>query len=166
MIGPSNIQCFSLKIIESKMDSPTKTLEPGEDIYLLQTVKKPKNKTRTQVMIIILFIVIFLCIVTGVLIYVIIYLLETKNLPTDPLERAKALCNQVPLIDMHNDLPMYMRDVFKKTGKMHNLTIRFSKEMEEEYKKFGIGKAHTDIPRLLDGYLGTQFWVYVIDYQI
>jgi len=34
---------------------------------------------------------------------------QTGNLPSDPLERARALQKKFPLIDGHNDLPWVMR---------------------------------------------------------
>ncbi len=68
-----------------------------------------------------------------------------KQLPSDPLKRAKALHQIIPLIDGHNDLLWKCRE---KTG------YAFSKidisQLQEEFQ--------TDIPRLRKGEVGGQFW--------
>ena len=70
-------------------------------------------------------------------------------MPEDPVERAKALHAQVPLIDGHNDLPWQIR-------RKANRDV-WAIDINEPQPDF-----HTDIPRLREGMLGAQFWsVYV-----
>ena len=70
-------------------------------------------------------------------------------MPDDPVERAKALHAQVPLIDGHNDLPWQIR-------RKANRDV-WAIDINEPQPDF-----HTDIPRLREGMLGAQFWsVYV-----
>ena len=64
-------------------------------------------------------------------------------------QRAKQLHKTVPLIDGHNDLPWKLR--------ANNIQPSSNKMLSEIQSAF-----HTDIPRLLEGGLGGQFWsVYV-----
>lgn len=75
--------------------------------------------------------------------------IPARNSASDPLEHARALHRQVPLIDGHNDLPW----------KYHELVDR-------DFTKLDISRnqpqLHTDIPRLSAGGVGGQFWsVYV-----
>ena len=67
----------------------------------------------------------------------------------DPyLERARAILKTAPLIDGHNDLPMLIRDEFGGDVEGHDISVRASND--------------TDLPRLREGGVGTQFWsVYV-----
>ena len=72
-----------------------------------------------------------------------------ESMPEDPVERAKALHAQVPLIDGHNDLPWQIR-------RKANRDV-WSIDLDQPQPDF-----HTDIPRLREGMLGAQFWsVYV-----
>ena len=72
-----------------------------------------------------------------------------EPMPEDPVERAKALHAQVPLIDGHNDLPWQIR-------RKANRDV-WAIDINEPQPDF-----HTDIPRLREGMLGAQFWsVYV-----
>ena len=72
-----------------------------------------------------------------------------EPMPDDPVERAKALHAQVPLIDGHNDLPWQIR-------RKANRDV-WAIDINEPQPDF-----HTDIPRLREGMLGAQFWsVYV-----
>lgn len=72
-----------------------------------------------------------------------------EPMPEDPVERAKALHAQVPLIDGHNDLPWQIR-------RKANRDV-WSIDIDQPQPDF-----HTDIPRLREGMLGAQFWsVYV-----
>ena len=73
---------------------------------------------------------------------------STANLPAI-IERAKMLHKRGPLIDGHNDLPWQLR---KKVNRV------ISKMNINQHQP----ELHTDIPRLIEGGLGGQFWsVYV-----
>jgi membrane dipeptidase len=62
---------------------------------------------------------------------------------------ARAMLSRFPLIDGHNDLPWEIRDQFGGDPGAANLTGR-------------VATTHTDIPRLVEGGVGGQFWsVYV-----
>ena len=64
------------------------------------------------------------------------------------LERAQEILKEAPLVDGHNDLPMLIRDGFGGDVEGHDISVRASHD--------------TDIPRLREGGVGTQFWsVYV-----
>jgi membrane dipeptidase len=66
------------------------------------------------------------------------------------LRRARALLRQTPLVDTHNDLPWVIRE--KGTPPRDVEAFDISKR----------AKFDTDIPRLREGMVGTQFWsVYV-----
>jgi len=61
---------------------------------------------------------------------------------------ARAMLGRFPLIDGHNDLPWEIRDTFGDLAAV-DLTQR-------------VARTHTDIPRLVEGGVGGQFWsVYV-----
>src|SRR5215831_18293399 len=74
----------------------------------------------------------------------------SRTQPTDKmLERAKKLLRESPVIDGHNDYPMAVRE--KAQGDLDKLDIRVSQPT-----------IMTDIPRLVAGGVGAQFWsVYV-----
>jgi len=76
--------------------------------------------------------------------------LMSRTQPTDKmLERAKKLLRDSPVIDGHNDYPMAVRE--KAEGDLNKLDIRTSQPT-----------IMTDIPRLIAGGVGAQFWsVYV-----
>ena len=76
--------------------------------------------------------------------------LMSRTQPTDKmLERAKKLLRDSPVIDGHNDYPMAVRE--KAEGDLNKLDIRASQPT-----------IMTDIPRLVAGGVGAQFWsVYV-----
>jgi membrane dipeptidase len=76
--------------------------------------------------------------------------LMSRTQPTDKaLERAKKLLRESPVIDGHNDYPMAVRE--KAEGDLNKLDIRASQPT-----------IMTDIPRLIAGGVGAQFWsVYV-----
>jgi membrane dipeptidase len=57
----------------------------------------------------------------------------------------RAMLSRFPLIDGHNDLPWVVREHFGKDPERANLTDRLS-------------NTHTDIPRLVEGGVGGQFW--------
>ena len=64
------------------------------------------------------------------------------------LEQARAILEQAPLVDGHNDLPMLIRDELGGDVEGHDISVAASHD--------------TDIPRLRAGGVGTQFWsVYV-----
>jgi membrane dipeptidase len=75
--------------------------------------------------------------------------------PPDPalVARARALLEEVPLVDGHNDLPWELRDRVK------NHIDRIDLRQDQS----GLEKPlHTDLPRLERGGVGAQFWsVYV-----
>ena len=64
------------------------------------------------------------------------------------LEQARAILEQAPLVDGHNDLPMLIRDELGGDVEGHDISVAASHD--------------TDIPRLRAGGVGAQFWsVYV-----
>ena len=66
----------------------------------------------------------------------------------DPLERARSILRETPIIDTHNDLPWVIRE--KAKGDVANFDISQPARFD------------TDIPRLRKGMVGAQFWsVYV-----
>ena len=67
----------------------------------------------------------------------------------DPmLERARLILDTAPVVDGHNDLPWVMREKF--AGNVESIDISVPADYD------------TDIPRLREGRVGTQFWsVYV-----
>ena len=72
-----------------------------------------------------------------------------EPLPDDPLARARALHQKVPLTDGHNDLPWQYRNQANRDV--------WAMDINQPQPKL-----HTDIPRLREGQLGAQFWsVYV-----
>ena len=81
-----------------------------------------------------------------------VWLGSSRNLQEEvasPLERARELHRQVPLIDGHNDLPWQYRKRFQRA--VSNLDIAQPQP-----------SLMTDIPRLREGGVGGQFWsVYV-----
>jgi membrane dipeptidase len=64
------------------------------------------------------------------------------------LERAKAILDESPVVDGHNDLPWVIREKFAGDVEGHDISRPAGYD--------------TDIPRLREGRVGTQFWsVYV-----
>lgn len=64
------------------------------------------------------------------------------------LDRAKSVLSEAPLVDTHNDLPWVIREKFD--GDVEGYDISVAAQFD------------TDIPRLREGMVGTQFWsVYV-----
>lgn len=77
-------------------------------------------------------------------------LLRTANSQdVDPaLERAKSILEQAPVVDGHNDLPWVIREKFGGDVEGYDVSVR--------------AQYDTDLPRLREGLVGTQFWsVYV-----
>jgi membrane dipeptidase len=65
------------------------------------------------------------------------------------LSLTRAMLSRFPLIDGHNDLPWELRDLYGSDPAAADLTRR-------------LPNTHTDIPRLVEGGVGGQFWsVYV-----
>ncbi|MGH3170224.1 MAG: dipeptidase [Trebonia sp.] len=65
------------------------------------------------------------------------------------LALVRAMLSRFPLIDGHNDLPWEIRELYGKDPRAAGLTKR-------------LPNTHTDIPRLVEGGIGGQFWsVYV-----
>jgi len=66
----------------------------------------------------------------------------------DALDRARSVLDDAPIVDGHNDLPWVIREKFG--GDVEGLDISARSQFD------------TDIPRLREGRVGTQFWsVYV-----
>ena len=64
------------------------------------------------------------------------------------LERARNVLQHAPVVDGHNDLPWVIREKFGGDVESYDLSVR--------------AQFDTDLPRLRDGLVGTQFWsVYV-----
>lgn len=62
--------------------------------------------------------------------------------------RAKNILEEAPVVDGHNDLPWVIREKFGGNVEGHDIAVR--------------AQFDTDIPRLREGMVGTQFWsVYV-----
>ena len=65
------------------------------------------------------------------------------------LSLTRAMLSRFPLIDGHNDLPWELRELYGSDLAAADLTRR-------------LPNTHTDIPRLVEGGVGGQFWsVYV-----
>src|SRR5437870_13555861 len=80
------------------------------------------------------------------------FVITSVSVPSaeDVLSRAKALHQQSPLIDGHNDYPWALRELYVDRD-LDKLDIRRLQR-----------SLHTDIPRLRQGGVGGQFWsVYV-----
>jgi membrane dipeptidase len=78
----------------------------------------------------------------------------TSNLTSDddPLTRVMQILKEVPLIDGHNDVPWQYRG--RANYKMSELDFMNTLDLDRPM--------HTDIPRLVEGGVGGQFWsVYV-----
>jgi membrane dipeptidase len=68
---------------------------------------------------------------------------------TDPLDRARAIHASLPVIDGHNDLPWALRTAVDG-------------DLDAADPSGPLPDFHTDVPRLLEGGVGAQFWsVYV-----
>jgi membrane dipeptidase len=66
----------------------------------------------------------------------------------EAIARAKAVLQEAPIVDGHNDLPWVIREKFGGDVESHDISVR--------------AQFDTDIPRLREGMVGTQFWsVYV-----
>ncbi len=64
--------------------------------------------------------------------------------PDSPLQRARAILDEFPVIDGHNDLPWVIREKFARNV--------------EGYDISRVSEYDTDIPRLREGRVGAQFW--------
>lgn len=66
----------------------------------------------------------------------------------EAMTRAKGILQTAPIVDGHNDLPWVIREKFGGDVEQYDISVR--------------AQFDTDIPRLLEGMVGTQFWsVYV-----
>lgn len=64
------------------------------------------------------------------------------------LERARSILQGAPIVDGHNDLPWVIREKFGGDVEGYDISVR--------------AQYDTDLPRMRDGLVGTQFWsVYV-----
>ncbi len=64
------------------------------------------------------------------------------------LERARRILHSAPIVDGHNDLPWVIREKFGGDVEGYDISVR--------------AQYDTDLPRLREGVVGTQFWsVYV-----
>src|SRR4029077_937642 len=69
--------------------------------------------------------------------------------PTDNLELARAVLAITPVLDGHNDLPWALRLAGESPTSPVDIAVR-------------VPSTHTDLPRLVEGGVGAQFWsVYV-----
>ncbi|KAL0582123.1 hypothetical protein ABG067_008166, partial [Albugo candida] len=75
---------------------------------------------------------------------------EKIHLGKDATDRAHKLLRHNPLIDTHNDLPMWLAFEFK--GKFN----------DKNFNHFG-NWSHTDIERLHEGHVSGQFWSIYFD---
>lgn len=92
-------------------------------------------------------------IVTVLLVVLFSGVAQAQEVDDARLEQARALLKDVPLIDGHNDMPWQLRD-------------RVGNQLERIDLATGTARLdppmHTDIPRLVEGQVGGQFWsVYV-----
>jgi membrane dipeptidase len=77
-----------------------------------------------------------------------VLLAGTLAVADDALDRAMAVLEDAPVVDGHNDLPWVIREEFGGNVEDYDISV---------YAQFD-----TDIPRLREGMVGTQFWsVYV-----
>jgi membrane dipeptidase len=75
-------------------------------------------------------------------------LIGSAAMADDTVDRAAALLDEAPVVDGHNDLPWVIREKFGGDVENYDISV---------YAQFD-----TDIPRMRDGKVGTQFWsVYV-----
>jgi membrane dipeptidase len=66
----------------------------------------------------------------------------------EAMTRAKEVLQTAPIVDGHNDLPWVIREKFGGDVEQYDISVR--------------AQFDTDIPRLMEGMVGTQFWsVYV-----
>lgn len=131
-----------------------------DPIFPLNKIRKRYLKTTCCTLACLIPTICFLIIALTILI-VLVYVFGTR-LPDDPLQRAKALTDRIPLVDGHNDLPHYIRKLRKKDP---SFPLEFDKELNEtqRQKLIALGGVYdTDIPRMKEGGVGAQFWsVYV-----
>lgn len=74
--------------------------------------------------------------------------LSAQAAEDESLARARAILDERPLVDTHNDLPWVIREKLGGDVESHDISIRAAYD--------------TDIPRLREGGVGVQFWsVYV-----
>lgn len=74
--------------------------------------------------------------------------LAMANPDDSTVDRAKRVLKSAPIVDGHNDLPWVIREKFGGDVEHYDLSVRTQSD--------------TDIPRLREGMVGTQFWsVYV-----
>ena len=67
----------------------------------------------------------------------------------------RTVLDEVPLIDGHNDLP---NNLYKlERNRLQNIDLTFNLKEHPVWGK--TASSHTDIPRLLEGKVGGQFWV-------
>jgi membrane dipeptidase len=69
------------------------------------------------------------------------------------LALARAMLSRFPLIDGHNDLPWAIRD-------------QFASDLERVDLRERVPTTHTDIPRLVEGGIGGQFWSVFVPAQL
>jgi len=79
---------------------------------------------------------------------------DPSSLPSDPLERARALHRKYPMIDGHNDLPWQFRK--ESFGQIWNMGDMFDLEQLQP-------RWNTDLVRLRQGGVGGQFWSAYVD---
>jgi membrane dipeptidase len=78
----------------------------------------------------------------------VLFVYAAASIADDSLERALSVLDAAPVVDGHNDLPWVIREKFGGDVENYDISV---------YAQFD-----TDIPRLREGRVGTQFWsVYV-----
>ncbi|CAG7827477.1 unnamed protein product [Allacma fusca] len=97
-------------------------------------------------------IIIFGVLLLFVIICLALYISLRGSLP--PLERAKKILAEAPLIDGHNGFPMSIRVLAENNLHRFNLSRNLS---QDHYGFFG-HRVDTDIPRLREGKVGAQIW--------
>lgn len=73
----------------------------------------------------------------------------------DKLFFGRTVLDEVPLIDGHNDLPynLYLRE----KNRINNFDL--DRDLRKDPVWGNVSNSHTDIPRLVEGKVGAQFWV-------
>lgn len=78
------------------------------------------------------------------------------------LEKAQKLLSIYPVFDGHNDLPWNIRKILGNKLENFDFTnATFAKEQWELHNNSA--RSHTDIPRLIEGHVGAQFWSVFVD---
>eukprot|EP00118_Oscarella_pearsei_P027008 m.310649 g.310649 ORF g.310649 m.310649 type:complete len:423 (+) comp53475_c0_seq1:15-1283(+) len=121
-----------------------------EKVHFVPSSGKVARKTGRKVGVkIAIAVIALLALVAAVAVPTAILTEKNSSLPSDPLERARALMAMHPLVDGHNDFPFQCR------SRWDNQLRRF------DFNDTDV--THTDLPRLKAGQLAAQFWVSFAD---